>query len=136
MPCALNLASASASGTKTLVWGSSRVAADTLQLPGTRPGRPYRLGSRPLWNCGPSALTTTVLRSPLEASTSCLPAKYPLFGFAVNVAGLYPLAGPVSMARPSAFHLSNPPSSTAAFSKPSEESIHQKRVAHIGVPKL
>ena len=33
-------------GSELLV-GSS-VAADTLQLPGTRPGRPYRLGSNPL----------------------------------------------------------------------------------------
>jgi len=40
MPCALNFASASASGTNALVWGSSSVAADTLQLPGKRPGRP------------------------------------------------------------------------------------------------
>ena len=45
---------------------------------------------------------------------------------------LISLAGPVSMARPSAFHLSRPPSSTEAFSKPSDCSIHQNRVAHIG----
>ena len=43
---------------------------------------------------------------------------------------------PVSMARPSAFHLSKPPSSTKALSKPSDFSIHQNRVAHIGVPML
>ena len=50
--------------------------------------------------------------------------------------GWYAFAGPVSMARPSIFHVSRPPSSTEAFAKPSDCSIHQKRVAHIGVPML
>src|ERR1700730_14062533 len=118
--------------TKSFLAAFMSVAADTLQLPGIRPGRPYRLGSRPLWNCGPSALTTTVFRSSLAASTSCLPTKYPDRGFAVKVAGGYPFAGPLSMARFSAFHLSKPPSSTDALSKPSDFSIHQNRVAHIG----
>ena len=70
----------------------------------------------------------------IAASTSSLPTKKPALGFAVNVAGGYPLAAPVSIGRPSAFHLSKQPSSTAALSKPSDLSIHQNRVAHIGVP--
>ena len=53
-----------------------------------------------------------------------------------NVAGGYPFAGPVSSGRPSNFHLSSPPSSTDTVSKPSDVSIHQNRVAHIGVPML
>jgi hypothetical protein len=72
----------------------------------------------------------------LAASAWCLSTKYPRRGFAMKVAGGYPFAGPASMARLSAFHLSNPPSSTETFSKPSDLSIHQKRVAHIAVPML
>ena len=47
MPAAANVAAASASGTKALLCGSTRLAAGTLTLPGIRPGRPYRLGPRP-----------------------------------------------------------------------------------------
>jgi hypothetical protein len=39
-PLASNFAAASARVVKPLVAGSMRVAADTLRLPGTRPGRP------------------------------------------------------------------------------------------------
>ena len=47
----------------------------------------------------------------------------PALGFPTKIVGGYPLAGPVSTARPSAFHLSKPPSSTATLSKP-ERSQH------------
>jgi hypothetical protein len=47
-----------------------------------------------------------------------------------------PLADPVSTGRPPARRLSKLSSSTAASSKPSAFSIHQKRVAHIIVPML
>ena len=46
------------------------------------------------------------------------------------------LGAPLSSGRVSACHLSRPPSSTAALSKPSDRSIHQNRVAHIMVPML
>jgi hypothetical protein len=68
-PAAANLAAATASEVNVLLCGSTRLAAGTLTLPGMRPGRPYRLGSRPWWNCGPSALTITISGSLLAAST-------------------------------------------------------------------
>jgi len=46
------------------------------------------------------------------------------------------LRGPGLDRAASTFHLSRPPSSTDALSKPSDLSIHQKRVAHIAVPML
>src|SRR5258708_34360848 len=44
-PWAPNFAAASARGMKPLVAGSTSVAAGTVTLPGTRPGRPH--GARP-----------------------------------------------------------------------------------------
>src|SRR5881397_1254325 len=112
-PRALNLASASDRLVKSFASGFTSVAAGTLTLPGTRPGRPYRLGSRPLWNCGPRALTMTVPGYLVAASTSRLSTKKPWRGEALNVAEVYPLADPRSVGRPPAFHLSKPPSRTA-----------------------
>src|SRR4030095_2043570 len=86
-PRALNLASASDTEVKSFAAAFTRVAAGALTLPGTRPGRPYRLGSRPLWNCGPSALTITVPGSFVAASTARLSTKRPGRGEALNVAG-------------------------------------------------
>src|SRR5262245_64920185 len=85
-PRALNLASASDSEVKSFADAFTSVAAGTLTLPGTRPGRPYRLGSRPWWNCGPSALTITVPGSFVAASTARLSTKKPGSGEALNVA--------------------------------------------------
>src|SRR5262249_62130311 len=55
-PLALNLASASDSEVKPFAAALTSVAAGTLTLPGTRPGRPYRLRSGALWECGAPAV--------------------------------------------------------------------------------
>ncbi|MGY4291532.1 hypothetical protein ACVWXO_010798 [Bradyrhizobium sp. LM2.7] len=59
----------------------------------------------------------------------------PARGAALKLVAGYLVAAPVSIGRPSASHLSKPPSSTCA-STPSERSIHQNRVDHIIVPML
>src|SRR4030095_17110928 len=94
-PRALNLASASDRLVKSFAAAVTSVAAGTLTLPGTRPGRPYRLGSRPWWNCDPSALTITVPDSFVAASTARLSTKKPGRGDALNVAEGYPPACPL-----------------------------------------
>src|SRR5258705_2607383 len=116
-PRAVNLASASDRLVKSFASGFTSVAAGTLTLPGTRPGRPYRLGSRPLWNWGPSALTITVPGSLVAASTARLSTKKPWRGEALNVADGQPLARPLSVAPPPALHFSKPPSTTAPPAK-------------------
>jgi HD-GYP domain-containing protein (c-di-GMP phosphodiesterase class II) len=50
-------------------------------------GRPYRLGSRPLWNWGPSALTITVFGFRIAPSTAPLSTKRPARDLVLNTAG-------------------------------------------------
>src|SRR6516165_5114330 len=133
---ASKIARASSRPTKPLVLGPTRLAAGTFTLPGTRPGRPYRLGSRPRWNWGPSAFTITVPGALMAAIVSYLSTNRPGLGLALKVAVGYPFDSQHRVRRASAFHLSSPPSRTATSSKPRERSIHQMRVDHIMLPIL
>ena len=70
-----------------------------------------------------------------RARTWARSAKNPDRGRASNLAGGQ-APGVVVTGRPSAFHFSNPPSSTAAPSNPNARSIHHTRVAHMMLPAL
>ena len=73
--------------------------------------------------------------SPRRSRTWWRSAKYPDRGRGSNRAGGY-APGAVVTGRPSSFHFSNPPSSTAAASNPNARSIHHTRVAHMMLPAL
>ena len=75
----------------------------------------------------------TAPSSPSREWTYALSTNRPGLRLAVKCAGGQ-RPGSAETGRPSAFHFSQPPSSTAAPSKPKARSIHQTRVAHMMLP--
>ena len=71
--------------------------------------------------------------SPSRERTYSRSTNRPGRGCAVKRAGGYS-PGAEDTGRPSAFHFSQPPSSTAARSNPKARNIHQTRVAHMMLP--
>ena len=98
------------------------------------PGRPYMF-LVPLKTSGESALIVHTAPSCIALMTSALSAHSAGRGCGVSVVARG-WAGALVTARPSRCHFSQPPSSTAALSKPIERSIHHRRVDHIMLPAL
>jgi len=104
---------------------------DTLSTSSTFVVQRGSLARKAPCSCSPvSALMRQVALSPTPASTSALPAINSGRGLGVDVGdGRAPSS--VATGRPSTVHFFQPPSRTAALSKPKARSIHHTRAAHM-----